>query len=212
MKRSDDTSVPWRAARRRRYCSPLTGRIQGRRPRRHQGGEETPCRHRPWPAALRHDRRQDAADRFRRRNRPTAGRGPWRSNSSWCRPPGASRIPSLQSGKADVVISTLSVTAGARQGDRLLASLCVAAHRGCRHQGHRASRPSPISTARPSARRAAPPTTPISRRTPRMPRSCATRTMPPTRRPSSAARSTCSPPPNCCLRRSRKRNPAVSPS
>ena len=113
---------------------------------------------------------------------------------------GASRIPSLQSGKADVVISTLSVTperAKAIDFSVAYASLrtVVAGIKSIR------SRVRPISTARPSAPRAAPPTTPSSPRTPRTPRSCAMRTTPPRRRPSSAARSICSPPPNCCWRR-----------
>ena len=72
---------------------------------------------------------------------------------------GASRIPSLQTGKADVVISTLSVTA--ERAKVIDFSLAYAVLRtvvaGVKSI---ASRASPTSTARPSAPRAAPPTTP----------------------------------------------------
>ena len=45
----------------------------------------------------------------------------WGLSSSMCRPPAPRAFPALQTGKADLVISTLSDHARARQGDRLLA-------------------------------------------------------------------------------------------
>ncbi len=72
---------------------------------------------------------------------------------------GASRIPSLQTGKADLVISTLSITPERAKVIDFSLGYAVAAHRDRRAQERERRRAWPTSTARPSAPCAAPRTT-----------------------------------------------------
>ncbi len=53
---------------------------------------------------------QHEADRLRRRDARSCWPRTWGSSSSSCQTTGATRIPNLQTDKADIVISTLSVT------------------------------------------------------------------------------------------------------
>ena len=101
---------------------------QCRRARRHQEVGQDPHRHRPRRAALRHDRRADEAGRPRRRGRRDAGQGLGpavraRADHRCLAHPG----PADRQGRPGDIEPVLHRRA--RQGDRLLAGLCGAAHR-----------------------------------------------------------------------------------
>ena len=110
--RRDDRREP----RRERRCA-----------RRHQEVRQDPHRHRSRRAALRHDRRQMQPTGLDVETAEMLAKD-WGLEFEHVPTTGASRIPALQTGKADLVISTPVLHRRARQGDRLLAGLRRAAH------------------------------------------------------------------------------------